>query len=228
MGTNTHYYIWTIDNAGNISNVLEITTSKANYVVHTGGNNTYTTYCHMKYGSVKVKVGDVNRGVNGQSAVAIGVVVNAVELIKTVSLLHTVDGDVGNDRVVALHFQTTIDRQWCRQVKLVGVGREYIDGALRVAVTHLLADYIVGANLQVARPTTFAFVLVVNPDFALGVGRCQGYRGEVGLEGGRKFKGLVTVVSYDLYIALTKPTLCAPLANLSIVIGALPTWVLSM
>lgn len=33
--------------------------ASGNYVTLYHGNNTYTTYCHMKYGSVKVKVGDV-------------------------------------------------------------------------------------------------------------------------------------------------------------------------
>jgi len=33
--------------------------ASGNYVTLYHGNNTYTTYCHMKYDSVKVKVGDV-------------------------------------------------------------------------------------------------------------------------------------------------------------------------
>ncbi len=33
--------------------------ASGNYVTLYHGNNTYTTYCHMKYGSVKVKVGDI-------------------------------------------------------------------------------------------------------------------------------------------------------------------------
>lgn len=33
--------------------------ASGNYVTLYHGNNVYTTYCHMKYGSVKVKVGDV-------------------------------------------------------------------------------------------------------------------------------------------------------------------------
>ena len=35
------------------------TYSSGNYVTLYHGNNIYTTYCHMKYGSVKVKVGDI-------------------------------------------------------------------------------------------------------------------------------------------------------------------------
>jgi len=43
------------------NNVKGYTESKAsgNYVTLYHGNNTYTTYCHMKYGSVNVKVGDI-------------------------------------------------------------------------------------------------------------------------------------------------------------------------
>lgn len=33
--------------------------ASGNYVTLYHGNNVYTTYCHMKYGSVKVKVGDI-------------------------------------------------------------------------------------------------------------------------------------------------------------------------
>jgi len=33
--------------------------SSGNYVTLSHGNNVYTTYCHMKHGTVKVKVGDV-------------------------------------------------------------------------------------------------------------------------------------------------------------------------
>jgi len=33
--------------------------ASGNYVTLYHGNNTYTTYCHLKYGSVKVKVGDI-------------------------------------------------------------------------------------------------------------------------------------------------------------------------
>lgn len=33
--------------------------SSGNYVTLSHGNNIYTTYCHMKHGSVKVKVGDI-------------------------------------------------------------------------------------------------------------------------------------------------------------------------
>ena len=35
------------------------TYSSGNYVTLYHGNNIYTTYCHMKYGSVKVKTGDI-------------------------------------------------------------------------------------------------------------------------------------------------------------------------
>lgn len=35
------------------------TYASGNYVTLYHGNNVYTTYCHMKYGSVKVKVGDI-------------------------------------------------------------------------------------------------------------------------------------------------------------------------
>lgn len=35
------------------------TQASGNYVTLYHGNNTYTTYCHMKYGSIKVKVGDI-------------------------------------------------------------------------------------------------------------------------------------------------------------------------
>jgi len=43
------------------NNIQGYTESQAsgNYVTLYHGNNTYTTYCHMKYNSVKVKVGDI-------------------------------------------------------------------------------------------------------------------------------------------------------------------------
>ncbi len=43
------------------NNIQGYTESQAsgNYVTLYHGNNVYTTYCHMRYGSVKVKVGDI-------------------------------------------------------------------------------------------------------------------------------------------------------------------------